>query len=117
MATLDKAEHLLEDLRKASFDTAKQELEDIKDFARQQVGWAAPRPRLGQLAELLPVPSAATPAYIHTAKHLMTSKALGGLSCLQLQDGDRLHRHVLLQPCAAVPAAYGVAAGTLLHHC
>ena len=37
MATLDKAEHLLEDLRKASFDTAKQELEDIKDFARQQV--------------------------------------------------------------------------------
>lgn len=38
MATLDKAEHLLEDLRKASFDTAKQELEDIKDFARQQVG-------------------------------------------------------------------------------
>ena len=41
MATLDKAEHLLEDLRRASFETAKQELEDIKDFARQQVGGAA----------------------------------------------------------------------------
>ena len=53
MATLDKAEKLLEDLRKASFDTAKQELEDIKDFARQQVGGAGPGASLGRQADVL----------------------------------------------------------------
>ena len=117
MATLDKAEHLLEDLRKASSDTAKQELEDIKDFARQQVGGAAPRASLEQQAEVLPVPSAAAPAYIDNAKHQRTSRALPGSGWAELPPlaGSRPHRHVLLEPCSDGPAAKE--AGTLLHHC
>lgn len=38
MATLDKAEALLEDLRSASWDAAVKDLDDIKQFAAKQVG-------------------------------------------------------------------------------
>lgn len=37
MATLDKAEALLEDLRSASWDAAVKDLEDVKAFAAKQV--------------------------------------------------------------------------------
>ena len=37
MATLDKAEALLEDLRSASWDAAVSDLEDVKAFAAKQV--------------------------------------------------------------------------------
>lgn len=36
MATLEKAEELLEQLRGASYDAAKRDLQDIKDFAAEQ---------------------------------------------------------------------------------
>lgn len=39
MATLDKAEALLEDLRSASWDAAVKDLEDVKAFAAKQVGY------------------------------------------------------------------------------
>ena len=37
MATLDKAEALLEDLRSASWDAAVKDLDDVKAFAAKQV--------------------------------------------------------------------------------
>lgn len=37
MATLDKAEGLLENLRSASWDAAVKDLDDVKDFAAKQV--------------------------------------------------------------------------------
>ena len=37
MATLSKAEALLEDLRSASWDAAVKDLEDVKAFAAKQV--------------------------------------------------------------------------------
>lgn len=37
MATLDKAEALLEDLRSASWDAAVKDLEEVKAFAAKQV--------------------------------------------------------------------------------
>lgn len=40
MATLDKAEALLEDLRSASWDAAVQDLDDVKKFAAEQVSQA-----------------------------------------------------------------------------
>lgn len=42
MATLDKAEALLEDLRSASWDAAVKDLDDIKDFAAKQVSLCQP---------------------------------------------------------------------------
>ena len=37
MATLDKAEALLEDLRSSSWDAAVKDLDDVKQFAAEQV--------------------------------------------------------------------------------
>ena len=37
MATLDKAEALLEDLRSASWDAAVKDLDEVKSFAAKQV--------------------------------------------------------------------------------
>ena len=39
MATLDKAEALLEDLRAASWDAAVKDLQDVKAFAAKQVSY------------------------------------------------------------------------------
>lgn len=36
MATLDKAEELLEQLRGASFDAASRDLADVQEFAKEQ---------------------------------------------------------------------------------
>ena len=44
MATLDKAEALLEDLRSASWDAAVKDLDDVKAFAAKQVCMQASRP-------------------------------------------------------------------------
>ncbi len=37
MATLDKAEALLEELRSASYDAALREMEEVKQFAAENV--------------------------------------------------------------------------------
>lgn len=46
MATLDKAEALLEDLRSASWDAAVKDLEEVKAFATKQVNCSPPPPPL-----------------------------------------------------------------------
>ena len=42
MATLEKAEALLEELRGASFDAAVKELDEVKAYAAEKVRTAAP---------------------------------------------------------------------------
>ena len=54
MATLDKAEALLEDLRSASWDAAVKDLEEVKAFAAKQVRYPTTLSSLYILTDLVP---------------------------------------------------------------
>ena len=88
MATLDKAEALLEDLRSASWDAAVKDLDDIKDFAAKQVSLQA-HPLLSSKSHnvftrenLTCTPTSAFPHQTKIAAWSLTSLQL---SCLHRQ--------------------------------